>query len=588
MIGNLEDLPLLDILQIVSFSRKTGYLTIQTAQGEGSIVFRTGLVVSSYTWDSLPVDPRSATLSEAKREMLVRNRIAMALEQLIRLREGQFNFSLTEDVPKAVGGRSISAETLREGINPQELLLDLARGIDEDRRDSSAVLEASFAQPPAEDEPLEGPASADVADRDAVAAFVREAPAVSAPTPASRSGETIPVPSLDLSDAATPEADPPAPSGRSPAAGLAGPLPAPPPSAPAANAVQASAPAVRTILLVDDEEDVRRVLGGLFNLVGYDVVEATDPVSAAKQAQKLARTETPFLVITDLGMPTSGGSSYQGGFELVKRLWKMSLRPPVLMMAESLDPSLRARARQMGVANFVFKPGLAKLDSRQFEADLRAFASKLIQDVLPSLARGGDAASPPVRARPALEEPPAPAPSAEDLSRDLSMIERRLDELRRRGDASQIAALVMQVAREFFERAILFLVKNDELRGLGGFGRVPKDANMNLLVRGIVIPLAEPSAFRDAVAGRRPFVGPVPEGKWTRSLMARIGPFQSRDVALMPLLTHREPVALLFGDNPETGRHVGRLDALAVFINQAGVALENAFLQRKLQALQGP
>jgi hypothetical protein len=92
-------------------------------------------VVSSYTWDSLPVDPRSATLSEAKREMLVRNRIAMALEQLIRLREGQFNFSLTEDVPKAVGGRRISAETLREGINPQELLLDLARGIDEDRRD---------------------------------------------------------------------------------------------------------------------------------------------------------------------------------------------------------------------------------------------------------------------------------------------------------------------------------------------------------------------------------------------------------------------------------------------------------------------
>lgn len=587
MIGNLEDLPLLDILQIVSFSRKTGYLTIQTAQGEGGIVFSNGLVVSSYTWDSLPVDPRSATLSEAKREMLVRNRIAMALEQLIRLREGQFNFSLTEDVPKAVGGRSISAETLREGINPQELLLDLARGIDEDRRDSSAVLEASFAQPTAED-PLEDPASADAPDRDAVAAFVREARAVSAPTPASGSGETIPVPSFDLSDATAPEAAPPAPSGRSQAAGLSGPLPAPPPSAPAANAVEASAPAVRTILLVDDEEDVRRVLGGLFSLVGYDVVEAMDPVSAAKQAQKLARTETPFLVITDLGMPTSGGSSYQGGFEVVKRLWRMSLRPPVLMMAESLDPSLQARARQMGVANFVFKPGLAKLDSRQFEADLRAFASKLIQDVLPSLARGGDAASPPARARPALEAPPAPAPTAEDLSRDLSMIERRLDELRRRGDASQIAALVMQVAREFFERAILFLVKNDELRGLGGFGRVPRDRSMNLLVRGIVIPLAEPSAFRDVVAGRRPFLGPVPEGKWTRNLMARIGPFQSRDVALMPLLTHREPVALLFGDNPETGREVGRLDALAVFINQAGVALENAFLQRKLQALQGP
>jgi hypothetical protein len=52
-------------------------------------------------------------------------------------------------------------------------------------------------------------------------------------------------------------------------------------------------------------------------------------------------------------------------------------------------------------------------------------------------------------------------------------------------------------------------------------------------------------------------------------------------------VTHRETIALLFGDNPETGREFGRLEALEVFINQAGVALENAFLHRKLQALQG-
>ena len=41
--GNLEDLPLLDILQIVSFSKKTGYLAIPPHAGEGAIVFRDGL-----------------------------------------------------------------------------------------------------------------------------------------------------------------------------------------------------------------------------------------------------------------------------------------------------------------------------------------------------------------------------------------------------------------------------------------------------------------------------------------------------------------------------------------------------------------
>jgi hypothetical protein len=57
-------------------------------------------------------------------------------------------------------------------------------------------------------------------------------------------------------------------------------------------------------------------------------------------------------------------------------------------------------------------------------------------------------------------------------------------------------------------------------------------------------------------------------------------------VALLPLVTHRETIAVLFGDNPETGRPIGRVAALEVFVNQAGVAFENAFLQRKIQSLQ--
>ena len=56
--GNLEDLPLLDILQIVSFSKKTGYLAIATEGGEGAIVFYDGLVVAAFTAGSPPPDPR--------------------------------------------------------------------------------------------------------------------------------------------------------------------------------------------------------------------------------------------------------------------------------------------------------------------------------------------------------------------------------------------------------------------------------------------------------------------------------------------------------------------------------------------------
>jgi CheY-like chemotaxis protein len=569
--GNLEDLPLLDILQIVSFSKKTGYLSIRTGAGEGAIVFRDGLVTSSFTWDTAPLEPRAKTLPPDQRSRMLRHRIEVALQQLIRLREGQFNFSLSDEAPTRVGARDIRDETLPDGINPQELLLDLARGMDEDRRDSTAALEASFAEP--EDDTAPVPVAA-----------LPSAPAAVEPSPA------------------LPPA-PPVPAPRPPPVGAAAPKSAPAPAGP--SSAFAEAAEEKVILLVDDEEEVRRVLADHFTAGGYQVVEAEDPEAAVKKAGRLGKAGIPFLLVSDLGMPTSGGSSFQGGFEVVKRLSKMNLHPPVLMMTESLSSALHSRAKQMGIARIVFKPGLSKLDPGQFEADLRAFAHKLIADVIPRLAPAGEADPAPSRpaarkgaapsassARNSSAVSPAPAakvplPSAEELSREFAILQKRLEELRRPHDASQIAVLVMKVAREFFERGVLFLVKNGEARGLGGFGPAPREESLHLLARDVLIPLSEPSVFLDVVVSRKALVGSLPEGRWSQYLMGKIGRFQSATVALLPLLTHRETIALLFGDNPETGRAFGRLEALEVFIDQAGIALENAFLQRKVHTLQG-
>jgi len=286
-------------------------------------------------------------------------------------------------------------------------------------------------------------------------------------------------------------------------------------------------------------------------------------------------------------MPASGGASFHGGFEVVKRLWKMNLRPPVLMMTESLNQSLRLRARQMGVQSFVFKPTLSKLNARQFEADLSAFAAKLVADVLPRLAEAAavrPAAKP--QKRSSLEGTGDAGPPAQDAARPFEFLRRRLQELRQGGDANQIAVLVMKVAREFFERSILFVVKNDEARGLGGFGLAPREETLNLLARQVTIPLGEASVFRDVAHERQAFSGPPPADRWLGHLMGRIGRFQAKGLVLLPLVAHRETIALLFGDNPETGRVPAGLEALEVFVQQAGTALENVFLQRKLQAIE--
>ena len=565
--GNLEDLPLLDILQIVSFSKKTGHLTIRAAAGDGAIVFRDGLVVCAFTWDTLPLGPRARQLPPETLARLLRTRIELGLEQLIRLREGQFNFALSDELPSKVETRDITAETLAAGINPQELLLDLARGMDEDRRNSTALLEASFAEPPP-DEPLAEPA-ADEPD------IELEPDEDEEPEELGLEPDEDEAPADSFIDFTSAES-----SATRPIAAI---RPAPPAAAaPASAPVPAEPPAV---LLVDDEEDVRRVVAEHLTKAGYQVVESDTVDGAVKKAHRLGKADIPFVLVTDLGMPTSGGSSFQGGFEVVKRLAKMNLQPPVLMMTDTLSGAVQARAKQLRIEHFVFKPGLSKLDPEQYEADLRVFANKLRTDILPRLLQPAEPtagkASP---ARAAAAEPSAPQMV---LSTEFVELQNRLRELRMRGEAGDIAGLVMKVAREFFERAVLFLVKDDEARGLAGFGAAPKSDTLNLLARRIVIPLQEKSAFGEVAASRKPFRGSAADDKGVQFLLGKVGRFKSGTVALLPLLTNRETIALLFGDNPESGAPLPRLEPLEVFINQAGIALENAFLQKKVLALQG-
>jgi hypothetical protein len=244
-----------------------------------------------------------------------------------------------------------------------------------------------------------------------------------------------------------------------------------------------------------------------------------------------------------------------------------------------MNPALQARARRLGVARFVFKPGLSRLDPGQFQADLKAFAERLVLDVLPRLEEIAEGPLPtPLPAS-------IPLPHSVDSWDEVAALQRRMEELRGPRDAVQVSALVMKAARDFFERALLFVVKDDQLRGLGGFGPAG-GAEIRFSAREATIPLGEPSAFQSVVAKGRSFTGPLTNRDWSRVSVA-LGDSRSQTVALLPLVTHRQAIALLFGDNPERGGGFQKLELLELFLNQAGTALENLFLKRRIEGRMG-
>ncbi len=499
--GSVEDLPLLEILQVVSFCQKTGHLTVRSPAGEAAVLFESGRVVAGYVWD-VPGLPRDQPPEGPARELVLRQRLASTLERLVRLQEGEFAFHLTDGVPLNLGGRDLTAERLPYGINPEELTLDLARKLDEDRRDAAAALEASFAVP--EDDTL----------------VLEELP---------------------------PEE----------------PLEEPPPDA--------TGPVV---LLLDDEPEIRRVVGERLAAAGFAVSLAASLGMARREMERLGAARSPFLLVADLGLPSESGASFRGGLDVARVARGLPCPPPVLLMAETFDEKLRARAKRLGVSLLAFKPGLSKLDPLQYEADLRAFGDKLARDLLPRLEgrRSG------VAARPA----EAGTPRRGEAWRE-TLLRSALEEMGECPDPDLVAFLLLRVARTFFPRVLLFVVKDERLRGLSGFGPVDSGDSLDLLARGITVALEPPSPFSEAVASGKAWTGPLPADGPLRDLLDRIGPLGAATAAILPVRAQRAAIAVLYGDAPN-GAVIPPIGPLVDFAERAGRVLDQALLARRTPA----
>ena len=104
----------------------------------------------------------------------------------------------------------------------------------------------------------------------------------------------------------------------------------------------------KKILVVDDDEAIRRAMHIRLQASGYDVAVATDAISAVSVAQK----ERPDLIILDVNMP--GGN----GFIVMERMQKIThLALTPIIVVTGGDPFIyRDKAFERGAVDFFEKP----------------------------------------------------------------------------------------------------------------------------------------------------------------------------------------------------------------------------------------
>ena len=102
----------------------------------------------------------------------------------------------------------------------------------------------------------------------------------------------------------------------------------------------------KKLLLVDDEEGIRKVLGISLSDMGYDVLTAEN----GDEALSIFRTQSPPIVLTDIKMP---------GLDGIGLLQKIKLENPeteVIMITGHGDMDLAIKSLKLEATDFVTKP----------------------------------------------------------------------------------------------------------------------------------------------------------------------------------------------------------------------------------------
>jgi len=173
-------------------------------------------------------------------------------------------------------------------------------------------------------------------------------------------------------------------------------------------------------------------------------------------------------------------------------------------------------------------------------------------------------------------------PAAE--RKDITALKSLTQELRFPNSISEITLLLLRFASDIFQRGVLFMTRNNEVVGLGQFGLEIERADEK--IRETVISLKDSPFLTRIMNEAHSYRGELEKDKVTESMMEELGGGWPSEAAIFPIIAEGKVSAILYCDNLPTGEVIAETEGLEIFVSQAGLALEKALLQRRLNEMQ--
>ena len=563
LVGNLEDLGLGEILQIVSLSRKSGVLQLNSRERDGRVIFRDGQVIRAMAstfpenLGDLVLRSGLADMETLKQALVIqqehdddrrigdilvsefgvdREAIEAAVrEQLEKIvysffgwDEGAFSFELGDCQELVVTNLNPLQFMLDQGLNPQWLAMEGSRILDEKRHRGEDLEEQGES----------------LVDLETLLAEVN--------------GESSSQPSPETGSVAqAPEIAAPAPAPDSP----------------------------RCFIVVDDDPNTAEQIAALLQEHKVQVHAYTNYLAFMDAVDKADPRSTTLVI--DLIMPRRDGSGVLGGLELLEDIRSKYPDFQVLVMSDHPNQEAEQSVREFDVPTLFPKPKKDEVLDDRGRAGLKALVETILAfGTAEKLNTVGDGLYN-IGAellKEMGEVTVGASPQSPQQSPGLHLLRGMLQELNNPSLGGGIILLILRFASELMNRAVILLVKDQEVVGLGQFGIELEGESADVRVRNTRLPKAEKHVFTEALETFSPYHRNPADTDWNSYLFNQLGGDRPSEVFIGPLISEGRVVAVLYGDNLPEKKPIGDTESLEIFLSQAGLAMEKALLERRMMS----
>ncbi len=588
--GDLEHLSIVDIIQLVHTTRKSGIFSVKGGKGESRIVFSNGFIVganhinNSVRIGTILVKTGAITIDDLKQALGATNDAAkdrrplmvtlmqmgklkrddalrglkklveMTIVELMSWSKGTFTFDTETLVFSSEGGAAFGDMEQDVGVDAQMVLMDALRVFDERERDRAkgkevSSFEALYADVLPEERAggIQGERSTITADDLGLADIDRLEKKIPRPVSEMEIFDPVEIHRQNIREilAGFSSAEQEAfvsflrkSVTRKPA--------------PDAAAQQAG----KAVVIFSGDELIRHSLMTICKEDGVPVFATDNEIDLeGTVSQCLSAMRMP-LVVFDSPLRSKDAFTEKKILSMRTAIMKKHSAVPVIQFASVDDADFFLQSYSDGV-RAVFPKPLKEVRRETYIHDTMQFL-----DTFKSFIKG-------------FQE------RVDTTDRYMKELKDNIKLLREITTPSDAAMMMLASVAEMFERAVTFFVRPSELTGERAVGVSSEKSIGPTPADRLKILLSKPSVFRDVLEKGQAYYGESGD-EALEELFKQIGKPLSPAVVLLPLLVDRKVVAIVYGDFGKKEASPVQLDILEILAQQVGIVLEYALFRRQM------